>query len=650
MKYLYFLICIISTTISCSTKPVKKIILSPDIHSYGGIIEDKGILSLFWEHQGEELFAKSPLSIYYNDELIKWEIESSSYQFIEEKFNMPIGEAKNIHHPHAQTVFFISGRTLSGKTIDATLQIKAFNKALAYRFILNHNMNSYTIEERSELRLNKSTLLYVPNGEQEPIGNVTFEQMNGKQSTTPVIAKTHRHYLSLHEANLHNYPMMQVSYIKRNNAIKLKSGKAILEGKQELPWRVIFYGNKLEDLHNQKTIYLSLNSPHKGDFSWVKSGLSLWDWRVKGTTFNGFTYKMDNESLKRYIDFASENGISYFLLDDEWYDSNPLKPVKGLNIEEIITYSNSHGVGLILYYDLRYVSKDNPEIDFNKVANTYSSWGAKGIKFGFLGKKGPKLTSQEKTNRTEQLIKIAAENNLLIDFHDSPIPYSGLERTYPNYINREYCHAQLDCRMAFLPKEFVKIACVNMLAGPIDQTNGTYELNKMSTRLKGPRNEYYSTVASETARVFITHTGHLSVLIDAPEAYSRKADLFTFIKEMPSSWDETLYLKMNFNSHVSIARRSGDRWFLGTVYDEKGGEDVLKLNFLDEGEYEMILFTDSEETNYITNKEAYKISNRKVQKDDIISIFVAPGGGYTAIFHKKIRKFNNIMVGAQSHN
>lgn len=639
MKYLYHLIIIIFIVpiVSCYFTPISKEAYSPDKQFHVGVQEGKGELTLWAKFLGKELFARSPLLLYCDEELIEWEIITSSCQSKKDNFEMPTGEFKIINHPYTQTDLVMKGKNLSGKKIDAVLQIKVFNKALAYRFIIDHNESSYIVEERSELHLDSLSRLFIPNGEQEPIGNVSFKQMDGKQSTTPIIAKTSAHYLSFHEANLHNYPMMKVSFMKKNNALVLESGKAVLRGKQALPWRVIFYGNTMEDLHNQKTVYLSLNEPYEGDFNWVKPGLSLWDWRVKGATFNGFTYKMNDISLKRYIDFAAENGINYFLLDDEWYDKNPLKPVNGLNIEKIIAYSKSRGVGCILYYDLKYVSKDNPEVPFEEIAKAYASWGVKGIKFGFLGIKGPKLTPQEKTNRTEELIKTAAKNNLLIDFHDNPIPYSGLERTYPNYINREYCHAQLDCRKAFLPGEFVKIACVNMLAGPIDQTNGTYALDEMKTREKGPRNEYYSTVASETARVFITHTGHLSVLIDAPEAYSSKSDLFAFIKQLPYRWDETRYLEMKFNSHVSIARRSGETWYLGTVYNENGGIHMLELDFLDEEEYEMILFSDSEKTHYKNNKEAYKISRRNVRRCDRIPIIVAPGGGYVALLQKTQR-------------
>ena len=170
----------------------------------------------------------------------------------------------------------------------------------------------------------------------------------------------------------------------------------------------------------------------------------------------------------------------------------------------------------------------------------------------------------------------------------------------------------------------------------MDQTNGTFALNDMKSRLKGPRNEYNSTVASETARFFITHTGHLSVLIDAPEAYNAKSDLFAFIRSLPVTWDETRYLEMDFDSHVAVIRRKGEDWFSGVVYNEKGGKHRMELDFLEpDVKYEATIFSDSPSTHYIKNKEAYLVKKEIVQSDKVLETTVAPGGGYTIIFRKQ---------------
>jgi len=603
-------------------------------------VDKKGkMLCMQMVNEKDTLFDKSPLLIYLNDCLIEWDITTVSSKEVKDSFDMPVGEYKSVRSSVMQKTFQLKGKTSQGLSIDALLQMRMFDHAMAYRFILNLPDERCDIEEKSQLlQKDKAISYFIPNGEFEPIGNVTMAKLSSKRDyNTPIVWHQKQTFISLHEANLHNYAPLKIKFSNEKNACILNPGKVQLSGMHTaLPWRVLFVGHDFAELHNSKWIFYTLNDSPKGDFSWVRPGISMWDWRVRGCRFKDFSYEMNTSSLKHFVDFASANRLSYFLLDADWYEPhNPLQPLKSINIRELIDYANKNKVGVWLYYDLAYMGKHGKEIDFETVAQTFSSWGVKGIKYGFLGAKGSKYTPQEKAMVTEKIIQVAARHHLMVDFHDSPIPFSGLERTYPNYLSREYCHAQLDRRTAFSPIQFVRMACVNLLAGPMDQTNGTYDLNQMKSRSKGPRNAYNSTVSSENARFFITHTGNLAVLLDAPEAYSKKADLFDFIKQLPLKWDETRYLDLDFNSHVMVARKKDQTWYVGCVYDENGGNSKLCLSFLDKDvSYELTLYQDTEQTNFITNKESYKIVKMKVKRGDVIPVFVAPGGGYSAIIHK----------------
>lgn len=633
------LILLLGLFITSCSQPFKHTIKSPDDKLVCSVEKDGKLLCLQMTNEGDTLFDQSPLLINIDDCPIQWDIVSVSSKQVIDSFSMPVGEYKSIRSSVMQKTLQLKGETEQGLSMDAQLQIRMFNHALAYRFILDLPDQQCDIEEKSQLlQHDKEISYFIPNGEFEPIGNVIMDKLSSKRSyNTPVIWKKQQTFISFHEANLHNYAPLKIKFCKENNALVLNPGKVRLSGiHTELPWRVLFVGNNFAELHNCKWIFYTLSDCSKGDFSWVKPGISMWDWRVRGCTFKDFTYEMNTSSLKHFVDFSSANGLSYFLLDADWYEPhNPLKPLKSINIKELIAYANQKKIGIWLYYDLGYMGKHGKQIDFDTVAKTFSSWGVKGIKYGFLGAKGSKYGPQDKERATEKIIKIAARYQLMIDFHDSPIPYSGLERTYPNYLSREYCHAQLDRRTAFTPIQFIRMACVNLLAGPMDQTNGTYDLNQMKSRSKGPKNEYNSTVSSENARFFITHTGNLAVLLDAPEAYSKKADLFEFIKQLPLKWDETKYLDLDFNSHVLVARRKNQTWYVGCVYDKNGGNSKLRLSFLEKNvSYELTLYQDTEQTNFITNKESYQVVRQNVQKGDIIPVFVAPGGGYSAIIRK----------------
>lgn len=621
---------------SCSKDFIENI-KSPDGLTICNVEADCDSLYLKVSYKNKSVIKKSSLILNVDSSFVSWNIEEISSCYWEDTFSQRIGENSFLKSAANEKIFNLTGKNAKGSKINAKLFVRVFNKTIAYRFIIVKD-GTFKVEEKSSIYpASDNSYFYFPNGEYEPIGNKTLADLNKKKKYfTPVVWNDDRQYIKLHEASVHNYPEMKIGVDKKSQFIYLYSGEALFENNAELPWRILSFADDWAELHSSKYISYNLSKPSEGDYSWVKPGLSSWDWRVRGCSFDGFRYELNTESLKRFIDFSSRNGIDYFLIDAHWYeDDNPLLPVKSVDIKEVINYGNNNNVGIWLYYDLGYTKKSGKEVDFEKIAKTYSGWGAKGIKYGFLGAIGTKYTPQGKVSKTEEVIKIAGKYKLMIDFHDNPIPFSGLERTYPNYLSREYCHAQMDRRTAFSPSGFVKMACINLLAGAIDQTNGIYELNKIKERERGPKNDYNSTIASENARVLVTHTGHLTVLIDAPEAYENKSEMFDFIKQLPKCWDESRYLDMDFNSHVTVARRNVDAWFLGTVYNENGGKQKLKLDFLDDNvQYEVTLYKDSPNSHYVNNKEEYEIVKTFVSSKSVLSVDIAPGGGYSAIFRK----------------
>lgn len=479
------------------------------------------------ENEGDAIIAPSPINIAIDDKEATWTLLGNQKVYCNKTLPMLYGEFSEVTVPYNDMVCDVKLST-PDKSIKGTLTVRLFDNAFAYQLQLKNVPEVTKIHELSSwIPAEQDGDCFATNGEHEPVGGLPIKEMS-RMSKTPLIYQGNDYILAFHECDLMNYPQLVIQGQKDEETLAIKVDPITTAYDVTLPWRTVMVGEDFKDLHNQKPIYQTMSREADGDFSWVKPGLCMWDWRVKGTTFNGFTYEMTTESLKRYIDFCSKSNISYFLIDDEWFDKNtPLVPVEGLDLKRVIEYGNSKNVGIILYYDMKYVDDDTPAIDFETVAATYAKLGVAGMKYGFLSDK----ISQRKTVRTYDIIKTAAKYKLLVDFHDAPIPFSGLERTFPNYINREYCHAQLDRRTAFNPRQFVKMACINLLAGHMDQTNGTFALNEMATRSKGPRNAYPSTVSAEVARFIFTHTGSLSVLIDAPEAYEEKSDLFEIISK-----------------------------------------------------------------------------------------------------------------------
>ncbi|KJD37298.1 alpha-glucosidase [Tamlana sedimentorum] len=515
----------------------------------------------------------------------------------------------------------------------ATLFARVYNKGIAFRFKTANNSTANNPVLFMEYNMPETSGVYSPAGEGQPYGPIAISKLgdpkeNGKKNKIkmPLVIEhpTHK-YLSLLESDLISAPgfdVIKFNLDKQTNTLVSKNNFNADGSQITTPWRIILVEDKVGDLLTN-TIPLNVAEPNKlDDTSWIKPGKTLWDWRVHGfTAKDGFTYGIDNESYFRFIDFAAKNGIEYFLIDDAWYtkvEPGKMNMSNKLDLEKVANYAQEKGVELILYYDRRQGNYGDEAL-----FPYYQSLGMKGIKYGFMGTDVP---------FTKNAIEMSAKSNLLIDFHDGPVPFTGVTRTYPNAITREFCHAQQDSRRAFTPKTFIRMALINALQGPLDMNNGIFDISSVNAgeREKGPKklNSLQTTAVAEAARTLIIFSG-LVCIPDAPEAYTEKQDLFEFIKEMPvGKWDETKILHAKMDGYISTARRQGDAWFIGTVHNNGGTLDI-DFDFLDENKnYKITYYEDTKETNSKTNPEAYQIRTETIKKGDTIKVTMVAGGGH----------------------
>ncbi|CAH8293903.1 alpha-glucosidase [Mariniflexile fucanivorans] len=521
--------------------------------------------------------------------------------------------------------------SLNYEGIPAKLYVRTYNEGVAFRFKVDETPADMKPSFFMEYGLPNTSNLYSPAGEGEPFGPVAVADLGDldtqkKKLKMPLVVENgENQFLSLLESDLISASGFDVINFKFDtNSNKLVSKNDFVSDEKSLitPWRIILIENNIGDLLTN-TVPLNVAAPNQiEDSSWIKPGKTLWDWRVHGyQAEDGFTYGIDNESYYRFIDFAAENDIEYFLIDDAWYTA--VKPgyiemSDKLDLDKVTKYAKEKGVSLLLYYDRRQGNYGDEAL-----FPYYKSLGMKGIKYGFMGSDVP---------FTRDAIRMSAESNLLIDFHDGPVPFTGVSRTYPNAIAKEFCHAQQDSRRAFTPKTFIRMALINAIQGPLDMNNGIFDITGVNAgkREKGPRklNSLQTTSVAEAARTLIIFSG-LVCIPDAPEAYAAKQDLFEFIQEMPvGKWDESNVLHSKMDTYLSTARRHGDAWFIGSVHVEGGTLDI-SLDFLKENQnYIITYYEDTEETDSKTNPEAYQVRIATVKKGDIVKAKMVAGGGH----------------------
>ena len=514
---------------------------------------------------------------------------------------------------------------------------RTYDEGVAFRYSVESQSglaDEDTLLERTEFNFASDWPVHAVVGvERPPDGTMTTADFDS--SNTPMLVLTGSAALAVHEAALLDYPPLFLEQGDDHSNLILADVESVeFAGSLLTPWRVLMVASDVGDL--LKTQLLATLSPPSrvADPSFALPGKALWDRRIRKLTYGDIYYWFSTDAYTHMIDFAAENNIAYLVIDSNWYgdqrsaNSNPLTARNGVDIEQILDHADHRGVGVILY--INDIAFDNHSMD--DVFETYGEWGVAGVKYGFL--RGSSR-SREKVLETTAAIEAAASHELLINFHDSPIHPTGLSRTFPNLITVEYSHAQLDAVRAFTPDDYLRSIFVHMLAGPLDVSNGLFGLDGISDRNNGGLDynrrlpDVDSTVATEVARILITYSGMI-ILPDAPEEYAEKDDLFEFVREMPNGpWAETRVLNAGFAEHVTVARRHGREWFVGSVIDEDGGTLDIDLGFLDEGTtYAATIYGNASDSHYQTNREAYEIQQQVVDADDVLTAEMAPGGGH----------------------
>ena len=552
------------------------------------------------------------------------------------------GKRSNVQDLYSSSVINVSVDNSINAPLQYEIEARVYNNGVAFRFdaelyptdILFPDQDPFPVlTECTEFNFADDFTAWYYNGERHNIGPEKLSDAGGERLPIMIIKAADDLYLGLHEADLRadGWPMRLRS---EQGSTKFSVIPEKIVGDRDWytgAWRVIMVGHTPGDLVDSHLLEL-LNPEPEGDFSWVRPGIYLWDWRIDGAVWEGYHYGMNYDSWTRMIDFAAEQGFQGLVLDANWYgpefekDSDPTKGDKARDVQRIIKYGKDKGVGVWLY--LNDVAGTNYPIE--ETLAQYEEWGASGVKYGFMNG-----NPQEKNRKTQEITALCAKHHLMVDYHDYPVHPFGQMRTWPNAVTREYCKAQLDGRQIFQPKTFVTSAFVNMVAGPIDQNNGFLELHQGRTTRKDNNQEVPSTVTGEIARTLITWSG-ATVLPDIPEYYQKYPSLLEFLSAEKQPWQESITLAGEIGEYIVMARQNKDGdWLIGAATNEDEREISIPLSFLGKGKYTASINTDADDTHYRTNRETFETMEAvKVGRKSTIKLRLAPGGGACILIRK----------------
>ena len=530
------------------------------------------------------------------------------------------------------------------------VEFRVFDNGVAYRFITDKKGDNIVMGEDFVLNFpaNYKAHLSQPNGfktsYEYPYTHVNSEEYKAtdRMSYLPILLETDKPYkILISEADLHDYPCMFLKSTGRNGMQSLfpkvplefgedgdRSLKILKEadyiaktaGKRSFPWRFMVITKEDKQLLENEMVY-NLSTPCVlEDYSWIKPGQVSWEWwhdaRLYGVDFRS-GYNMD--SYKYYIDFASKFGIPYIIMDEGWAKStrDPYTPNPTINLAELIQYGKERNVKIVLW--LTWLAVEN-NFDLFK---TFADWGVAGVKIDFMDR-----SDQWMVNYYERVAKEAAKHKLFVDFHGSFKP-AGLERKYPNVLSYEGVLGMEqggNCR----PANSIYLPFMRNAVGPMDFTPGSMLSAQPEDNRSTRANAMGSGTRAYQMALFVVFESGVQMLADNPVYYYRERPCTEFISSVPVTWDETKVLYAKVGEAVVVARRKGDKWFIGGITNNEGRTINLDLSFLPAGQsFTLTSFEDG--INADRQAMDYKQRESKVNNATQLTIKMVRNGGWAGV-------------------
>ena len=537
---------------------------------------------------------------------------------------------------------------------DNSVEFRAFDDGIAYRFITSQKGDVEVMGEEFAINFPSDYLLHLqqPGGFktscEEPYTHIQSNtwKPEDKMAILPALIDTKKDYkILISESDLTDYPCMFLKGTGANGIVSTfpKTPLAFAEdgdrslkiteeadyiaktkGTRNYPWRYFVISKNDKQLIENTMTYRLAEKNQLQDVSWIKPGQVSWEWWNDASPYGpdvNFVSGYNLETYKYYIDFASKFGIPYIIMDEGWAKStrDPYTPNPKVNLHELIRYGKEKNVGIVLW--LTWLTVEN-NFDLFK---TFNEWGVKGLKIDFMDR-----SDQWMVNYYERVAREAAKHNLFVDFHGSFKP-AGLEYKYPNVLSYEGVRGMENMGGCY-PDNSLYLPFMRNAVGPMDYTPGAMiSMQPNVYRSERPNSASIGTRAYQLA-LFVVFESGLQMLADNPTLYYRNEDCTRFITQVPVTWDETVALEAKAGEYVIVAKRKGDKWFIGGITNngEKEREFTINLDFLNKDRsYQMTSFEDG--INAGRQAMDYRCKSSQVKAGEQLTVKMVRNGGFAAI-------------------
>ncbi len=511
------------------------------------------------------------------------------------------GEHDHIRNHYNETVIHLQKVHFSDRSM--LIDIRAYNTGIAFKYIFPKSKNGKSVfiitGDQTEFTMPAKSKAWVTNYAQGPYQLLPLYGWKSTVERPLTIQLNNGLYVSLTEAEMIDFSRTRfiLEQSKPNTIQCHLAGNVIEHLPFSTPWRVVMVAGKPGNLLQNNALILNLNPPNKiKDTSWIKPGKMMRE------------ITLTTKGAKNVVDFASKHDIKYMLFDARWYgdenninsDASKVDTSKHLNLPEVITYAHKHNVGIFLY-----VNQVALLYQLDQILPLYKKWGVAGLKFGFVHV-GPQFWSIWLHNA----IREAAENQLMVDVHDEYRP-TGFSRTYPNLMtqegirgNEEFPDATTNTILPF----------TRFVAGSADYTICYYD-----KRLK--------TTHAHQLALSVVYFCPLQVLFwyDRPTDYHGEPEI-SFFDHLPTVWDDTKVIDGEIGKYITVARRKGNQWFIGSITNDKARTLEIPLTFLNAGKkYVAHIYSDGGKE--IKTRTRVKVEQYIVRLNNVLNLKLKPSGG-----------------------
>ena len=615
-------------------------------------LADHGQLTYDVSYRGKPVLTRSELGLDLQNQPsfgANLQMAGATPSKIDETYTVPAGKSKTIRN--VCNVLTLDLRETTPRNRRLSIEARAYDDGVAFRYLIPDQPGTREIRvvnEKTRFVLAKDATTYplilrnYRTSWEDNYRTVALSGINPDSlialpllTELPGVA-----FLAITEADIDHYAGMYLTHSAANaNALEARLSPRLDEpgisvmGLTPLttPWRVLMIAaepGRLIESH----IVENLNPPSAvADTSWIKPGKAAWDW-WSGPYDENVDFKpgKNTETMKHYIDFASKAKFEYFMLDAGWAargtgpndsgaDITQVQP--NINMQYALGYARSKNVGIWLWAHWTDIDRQMDE-----AFPLYEKWGIAGVKIDFMDR-----DDQWMVDFYRRVAKKAAEHHLMIDFHGAYKP-DGISRTWPNVITREGVlgleYNKWSARVT--PDHNVMLAFTRMLAGPMDYTPGGF-LNVTREEFV-PRNLHpmvMGTRAHQTA-LFVVFESPFEMVSDHPEAYEGQKEL-AFLTAVPSSWDETRVLNAKVGDYITIARRHGREWYIGSIAGSHAADLDIPLEFLPPGDFVAEIYSDAPDA--ASQPMHTLVEQKTVNRSMRLKASMVAGGGQAIRIH-----------------